>query len=75
MKKFTQEELTAYVYNETSASLSAAITSASEKDAAIKAELETLTQVKNQLTAMSFSPSEKTIDKVLMYARLSCCPN
>ncbi len=75
MKQFTREDLVAFMYNETSSLLSAAITKASKKDEEIRKELNSLMQVKDQLTEISHQPMQVSVDKIMLYAKLSCCPN
>lgn len=75
MTQITRNELVAFIYNETTSLLSEAITRTSEKDEAIREELNSLLQVKNQLGSLSYQPMKSTVDKIMMYARLSCCPN
>lgn len=75
MSKFTQEELVAFIYNETNALLSTSIEQAATRSSEIKEELNQLLQVKNQLSVMSYQPAPQTIDKIMLYARLNCCSN
>lgn len=75
MSKFTQEELVAFIYNETNALLSTSIEQAATRSSEIKEELNQLLQVKNQLSAMSYQPAPQTVDKIMLYARLNCCSN
>jgi hypothetical protein len=75
MSKFTQEELVAFIYNETNALLSTSIAQAAARSSEIKEELNQLLQVKNQLNAMSYQPAPQTVDKIMLYARLHCCSN
>lgn len=75
MSKFTQEELVAFIYNETNALLSTSIEQAATRSSEIKEELNQLLQVKKQLSVMSYQPAQQTVDKIMLYARLNCCSN
>ena len=72
MQKFTQEQLMLFLYGEASPILKLAIDKALKEDANLKKELATLRRSKKQLEEMKgkpLSPSQKSIDAILKYAK------
>ncbi len=68
MPNFTQEELVAYLYNETNALLTHAIKTSSEKDTEIREELNSLKAVAGQLNALNCQPRQEVVNRILHYA-------
>jgi hypothetical protein len=68
MPNFTQEELVAYMYNETNTLLTHAIKTHSEKDSAIREELNSLLAVQENLDSLSYQPGQLVISRILRYA-------
>lgn len=71
MHTFTSEELLAFLYQETSTEKNEQIVNALEEDLKLREEYEQLCESKEELALVSFSPSQKSIDNILNYARLS----
>lgn len=72
MQKFTHEQLIQYVYGEASPILKLAIEKALESNADIQKEIKKIKKSKKELDNLkhkSYSPSKKTIDAVLAYAK------
>ena len=71
MHNFTSEELLEFLFQETSAEKTEEIVTALEEDWNLKEEYREITETKEQLSAVSYSPSQKSIDTILNYAKLS----
>jgi hypothetical protein len=72
MQKFSQEQLMQYLYGEASPILQLAIDNAIKEDADLQKEIETLQRTIKQLDKLEQqSPSQKSIDAILNYARQS----
>ncbi|MBA4198614.1 MAG: hypothetical protein C0459_13785 [Chitinophaga sp.] len=72
MQKFTQEQVMLYLYGEASPILKLAIDKALKEDADFKKEVSTLKRSKKQLEELKgkpLSPSQKSIDAILKYAK------
>jgi len=72
MQKFTQEQIMLYLYGEASPILKLAIDKALKEDADFKKEVSTLKRSKKQLEELKgkpLSPSQKSIDAILKYAK------
>ena len=69
MQLFTQEDLLQYVYGETTPEIASAITEAIQNDWQLKEEYQQIMLVKSQLDTVRLSPSRKTIDAIMDYAR------
>ncbi len=72
MQKFTQEQLMLYLYDEASPILSLAIEKALKEDKELSKEMAMLKRSKKQLEGLkkiSSTPSQKTIDAILKYAK------
>lgn len=65
---FTIEDLVLLLYKETDASKSLAIFEALQEQPELLAEFEQLSQAKALLPKVHFSPSDKSIDKILNYS-------
>jgi hypothetical protein len=71
MHTFTSEELLEFLFQETSAEKTEQIVQALEEDWNLKEEYNQISEAKEELSSVSFSPSQKTIHNILNYARLS----
>ena len=71
MHNFTTEELLEFLFHETSAEKNKEIVTALEEDWNLKEEYRQISEAKEQLLAISFSPSQKSIDNILNYAKLT----
>ena len=69
MQLFTQEDLLQYVYGETTPEIASAITEAIQNDWQLKEEYQQIMLVRSQLDTVRLSPSRKTIDAIMEYAR------
>ena len=72
MQKFTQEQLMLYLYGEASPILKLAIDKAMKEDKELQREIAVLQRSKKQLEDLkkiNESPSQKTIDAILKYAK------
>ncbi|MBN8837298.1 MAG: hypothetical protein J0I09_08575 [Sphingobacteriia bacterium] len=74
MQKFTQEQIMLYLYGEASPILKLAIDKALKEDIDLKKEVNMLKRSKKQLEELkgkTLSPSQKSIDAILKYAKES----
>ncbi|MDI9364808.1 MAG: hypothetical protein QM541_07645 [Flavobacterium sp.] len=70
MQKFSQEQLMQYLYAEASPILQLAIDTAMKDDVHLQKEIKTLQRTIKQLNNLEKqSPSQKSIDAILNYAR------
>lgn len=69
MQLFTQEDLLQYVYGETTPEIASAITEAIQNDWQLKEEYQQIMLVRSQLDTVRLSPSRKSIDAIMDYAR------
>ncbi len=70
MQKFSQDQLMQYLYKEASPILKLAIDNAMKEDLDLQRELKTLQRTIKQLDKLEQqSPSQKSIDAILKYAR------
>jgi hypothetical protein len=70
MQKFSQEQLMQYLYGEASPILQLAIDTAMKEDVALQKEIKTLQRTIKQLDKLEKqSPSQKSIDAILNYAK------
>jgi hypothetical protein len=70
MQKFSQEQLMQYLYGEASPILQLAIDNAIKEDADLQKEIKTLQRTIKQLDKLEKqSPSQKSIDAILNYAK------
>ncbi len=70
MQKFSQEQLMQYLYGEASPILQLAIDNAIKEDADLQKEIKTLQRTIKQLDKLEQqSPSQKSIDAILNYAK------
>lgn len=69
MQLFTQEDLLQYVYGETTPEIASAITEAIQNDWQLKEEYQQIMLVRSQLDTVRLSPSRKSIDAIMEYAR------
>jgi hypothetical protein len=70
MQKFSQEQLMQYLYGEASPILQLAINNAIKEDADLQKEIKTLQRTIKQLDKLEKqSPSQKSIDAILNYAK------
>jgi hypothetical protein len=72
MHKFTQEQLMLYLYGEASPILKLAIDKAMKDDMDLQKEIKLLQRTKKQLETLKgkpLSPSQKSIDAILKYAK------
>jgi hypothetical protein len=70
MQKFSQDQLTQYLYKEASPILKVAIDNAMKEDLDLQRDLKTLQRTIKQLDKLEQqSPSQKSIDAILKYAR------
>ena len=68
MHNFTPEDLLQYLYNETSPAKAAEIKAALETDWSLREKFEVITSAQKRLEALKMSPSQQTIDNILLYA-------
>jgi len=72
MEKFSQEQLMQYLYGEASPILKVAIDTAIKEDIDLQKEIKTLKRTIKQLDKLEKqSPSQKSIDFILNYAKES----
>lgn len=70
MQKFSQEQLMQYLYGEASPILKLAIDTAMKDDVDLQKEIKTLQRTIKQLNKLEKqSPSQKSIDAILNYAK------
>ena len=70
MQKFSQEQLMQYLYSEASPILKLAIDNAMKEDLDLQRELKTLQRTIKQLDKLEKqTPSQKSIDAILKYAK------
>ena len=72
MQKFTQEQLMLYLYGDASPILKLAIDKAMKDDIDLQKEIKLLQRTKKQLEELKgkpLSPSQKSIDAILKYAK------
>ncbi len=70
MQKFSQEQLMQYLYGEASPILKLAIDNAMKEDLDLQRELKTLQRTIKQLDKLEKqTPSQKSIDAILKYAK------
>ena len=70
MQKFSQDQLMQYLYGEASPILKLAIDNAIKEDIDVQRELKTLQRTIKQLDKLEKqSPSQKSIDAILKYAK------
>lgn len=70
MQKFSQEQLMQYLYGEASPILKLAIDTAIKEDIDLQKEIKTLQRTIKQLDKLEKqSPSQKSIDAILNYAK------
>ena len=68
MHNFTPEDLLQYLYNETSPAQTAEIKAALETDWSLREKFEVITSAQKRLEALKMSPSQQTVENILMYA-------
>lgn len=68
MIKSTMEELVKYLYNESSQKQAVKIKSAVQTDCKLRDCYEKLLSTKNDLSELSFSPRQQSVNKILEYA-------
>ena len=68
MHNFTPEDLLQYLYNETSPAQTAEIKAALEIDWSLREKFEVITSAQKRLEALKMSPSQQTVENILMYA-------
>jgi hypothetical protein len=68
MQKFNLDDLVQYLYNEISDEKRAAIDAALEQDFELREKLNVMASASKRLKALTFSPSERTIDSIMQYA-------
>ena len=71
MHNITSEDLLLYLYGETTKLQTEAIELALQQDWSLMEKLELLTQSRNELETISFSPSKTSINNILKYAEKS----
>ncbi len=72
MKKFKEEELIMYLYNDCTPALTAAINQAIKEDEALNNQVETFKRSIEQIDKLKLkSPSQKSIKAIMNYAALS----
>jgi hypothetical protein len=71
MHSITSEDLLLYLYGETTKLQTEAIELALQQDWSLMEKLELLTQSRNELEAISFSPSANSVNNILKYAEKS----
>lgn len=72
MEKFTREQMMLYLFGEASPILMQSIDQTLKDDYELQKEMETLKRSKKQLEKLAktkVSPSQKTIDSILKYAK------
>jgi len=69
MHTITSEDLLQYLYRETSSEKTALIKATLENDWNLQEEFKLLSAEKDMLETISFSPSKKSIDNILNYAK------
>ncbi len=70
MQKFSQDQLMQYLYGEASPILKLAIDNSMKEDVDVQRELKTLQRTIKQLDKLEKqSPSQKSIDAILKYAK------
>lgn len=72
MRKFSNQQLMQYLYNEASPILKMAIDKALLTDVELQKEIKILQQTQNQVNEVKkkpLTPSKKTIDAILEYAK------
>jgi len=76
-KNFTPNQLIQFLYRETSASETLAISEGLQKDVALREEFEGLNSAYQQLPKVTFRPAGKSIQNILRYSEMtaqeSCC--
>jgi hypothetical protein len=68
MQSFTTEDLLQYLYKETSTEKTNGIKEALESDWALREKFEVMLAATKRLDALTFSPRQESIDKILNYA-------
>jgi len=68
MHNFTPEDLLQYLYNETSPAQTAEIKAALETDWSLREKFEVITSAQKRLEALKMSPSQQTVENILIYA-------
>jgi hypothetical protein len=71
MHNITSEDLLLYLYGETTKLQTEAIELALQQDWSLMEKLELLTQSRNELESVSFSPSASSVNNILKYAEKS----
>ncbi len=71
MHSITSEDLLLYLYGETTKLQTESIELALQQDWSLMEKLELLTQSRNELQTISFSPSSTSINNILKYAEKS----
>ncbi len=71
MHSITSEDLLLYLYGETTNLQTEAIELALQQDWSLMEKLELLTQSKNELETINFSPSTTSVNNILKYAEKS----
>lgn len=71
MHNITSEDLLLYLYGETTKLQTEAIELALQQDWSLMEKLELLTQSKNELETINFSPSVTSVNNILKYAEKS----
>lgn len=71
MHNITSEDLLLYLYGETTKLQTEAIELALQQDWSLMEKLELLTQSKNELETINFSPSSTSVNNILKYAEKS----
>ena len=71
MHNITSEDLLLYLYGETTKLQTEAIEIALQQDWSLMEKLELLTQSRNELETISFSPSANSVNNILKYAEKS----
>ncbi len=71
MHSITSEDLLLYLYGETTKLQTEAIELALQKDWSLMEKLELLTQSRNELEIINFSPSTTSVNNILKYAEKS----
>lgn len=69
MHAFTSEDLLQYLYRETSSEKTTLIKATLENDWNLQEEFKLLSAEKDMLETISLSPSKKSIDNILNYAK------
>lgn len=68
MHNFTPEDLILYLYKETSPAQTAQIKAALESDWTLREKFDVINSAHSRLEALKMSPSQQTIDNILIYA-------